>query len=129
MRTGDAGTVDAQGYLTIRDRLKDMIISGGENIYSIEVENALMTHPAIVEAAVIGVPDAELGEVLMAFFVVDGGYRGDADVITHCRSRLAGYKIPRRYSVIEALPRNPSGKVLKAQLREVFWKDTGRAIG
>jgi acyl-CoA synthetase (AMP-forming)/AMP-acid ligase II len=126
--TGDAGTLDSQGYLTIRDRLKDMIISGGENIYSIEVENALMTHPQIVEAAVIGVPDAALGEVQMAFIVVANDYPGDADVIAHCRSLLAGYKIPRRYGLIEVLPRNPSGKVLKGQLREAFWQGSGRAV-
>lgn len=127
-RTGDAGTLDADGYLTIRDRLKDMIISGGENIYSIEVENALLSHPHIIEAAVIGTPDADLGEVLMAFISVTHGYPGDDHTIAHCRNLLAGYKIPRRYVQIATLPRNPSGKVLKGELRAPYWNTEGRGV-
>lgn len=115
--TGDLGACDADGYLTISDRLKDMIISGGENIYSIEVENALMSHPLVVEAAVIGVPDPALGEALMAFIVVTEAVPDADAIIAHCRSMLAGYKIPRRYEIIAALPRNASGKVLKNELR------------
>ena len=123
LKTGDAGTCDANGYLTISDRLKDMIISGGENIYSIEVENTLLSYPPIIDAAVIGVPDPEYGEALLAFIVIKGETVKTDAIIAHCRQLLAGYKIPRRYMVIEALPRNPSGKILKEQLREPFWKD------
>jgi acyl-CoA synthetase (AMP-forming)/AMP-acid ligase II len=127
-KTGDAGICDAKGYLTISDRLKDMIISGGENIYSIEVENALMSHQLVVDAAVIGIPDLDLGEALLAFIVVtDTALQTDA-LIAHCRSILAGYKIPRRYKFIDALPRNPSGKILKNQLRLPFWQGKDRAI-
>jgi acyl-CoA synthetase (AMP-forming)/AMP-acid ligase II len=123
LKTGDAGTCDINGYLTIRDRLKDMIISGGENIYSIEVENALMSHPSVIDAAVIGIPDPNHGEALFAFIVVtDAALQPDA-LIAYCRSMLAGYKIPRRYKIVETLPRNPSGKILKNQLRSPFLLD------
>lgn len=128
LKTGDAGTCDVNGYLTINDRLKDMIISGGENIYSIEVENALMTHPSVADAAVVGVPDPDLGEALLAFIVVSDATIQTAAIISHCRSILAGYKIPRRYEIVEALPRNPSGKILKNQLRIPFWQDADRSI-
>ncbi len=127
-KTGDVGTCDASDYLTISDRLKDMIISGGENIYSIEVENALLSHPMVVDAAVIGVPDLSLGEALLAFLVVkDATLQNDA-IIEHCRGILAGYKIPRRYEIVTNLPRNPSGKVLKNQLRLPYWQGKDRAI-
>jgi acyl-CoA synthetase (AMP-forming)/AMP-acid ligase II len=127
LRTGDAGTCDASGYLTISDRLKDMIISGGENIYSIEVENALLSHPMVVDAAVVGVPDADLGESVLAFIVVtDAAVQPDA-LIAHCRAILAGYKIPRQYKIVASLPRNPSGKLLKNQLRLPFWQTRNRA--
>ena len=119
-RSGDAGSFDQDGYLTIRDRIKDMVISGGENIYSIEVENALLAHPAIVDAAVIGIPDSTLGEALLAFVVTGQERPSEAAIIAHCRALLAGYKIPRRYEFVTALPRNPSGKVLKNQLRTPF---------
>ena len=106
-----------------------MIISGGENIYSIEVENALMAHPLITDAAVIGIPDADLGEALLAFIVVSGAAIPPEAIITQCRALLAGYKIPRRYEIIDALPRNPSGKVLKNDLRKPFWEGQGRGVG
>ena len=127
LRTGDAGTCDAKGYLTISDRLKDMIISGGENIYSIEVENALLSHPLIIDAAVIGVPDSDFGEALLAFIVVSNEAVQTAAIVAHCRRTLAGYKIPRQYRIIKALPRNPSGKILKNKLREPFWKSQNHA--
>ncbi len=127
-KTGDAGSCDVNGYLTISDRLKDMIISGGENIYSIEVENALMSHPLVIDAAVIGIPDPDLGEALFAFITVTDPEVQIAAIIAHCRSILAGYKIPRRYEIIDALPRNPSGKILKTQLRQPYWKDSNRSI-
>ena len=127
-KTGDAGSCDSRGYLTISDRLKDMVISGGENIYSIEVENALMSHPLIVDAAVIGVPDPDLGEALLAFVTVTDPELQTAEIIAHCRRILAGYKIPRRYEIVELLPRNPSGKILKNQLRIPFWQNADRSI-
>ena len=105
-----------------------MIISGGENIYSIEVENALMAHPLITDAAVIGIPDADLGEALLAFIVVTDPTVQTSAIITQCRTLLAGYKIPRRYEIIDALPRNPSGKVLKNDLRKPFWQGRGRDV-
>ncbi len=128
-RTGDVGSQDTQGYLTVVDRLKDMVVSGGENIYSIEVENALIAHAGIAEAAVIGIPDADLGEVLMAFYVAKGIALDDEALIAHCRKILAGYKIPRRYQAVDVLPRNPSGKVLKQQLRQPYWQTQERAVG
>lgn len=128
-RTGDAGSQDSLGYLTIEDRLKDMVISGGENIYSIEVENALIAHAGVSEAAVIGIPDTDLGEVLMAFYVAKEAALDDEVLIAHCRTLLAGYKIPRLYQPVDILPRNPSGKVLKQQLKQPYWQNHERAVG
>lgn len=117
-RTGDLGRLDSDGFLFIEDRKKDMIVSGGENIASPEVERALYEHPAIVEAAVIGHPDARWGEVPHAFIVLREGNRvTDADVIEFCRERLARFKVPRYVSFVDALPRTASGKVIKRELR------------
>ncbi|QLC26467.1 long-chain-fatty-acid--CoA ligase [Parasphingopyxis algicola] len=128
--TGDAGEVDAEGYLYIRDRIKDMVVSGGENIYPREVENVLFDHPRIVDAAVIGVPDQKYGEALLALVVTDDGADIDADeVIAFCRTRLGGYKVPRRIERTDALPRNASGKVLKTELRKPYWEKAGRSVG
>jgi acyl-CoA synthetase (AMP-forming)/AMP-acid ligase II len=116
--TGDIGVLDEDGYLTIVDRLKDMIVSGGENIASSEVERVLYEHPAVVEAAVVARPDERWGEVPIAFVVLDAGWMASPDeLIEHCRAHLAKYKVPRDVTVIDALPRNPSGKVLKRELR------------
>jgi long-chain acyl-CoA synthetase len=127
-RTGDAGYLRG-GYLFIHDRVKDMIVSGGENVYPAEIENVLMSHPAVADAAVIGVPSERWGETVKAI-VVDaaGAAASDADLIAYCRERLATYKCPTSVDRIAALPRNPSGKLLKTELREPYWKGKGRRV-
>jgi fatty-acyl-CoA synthase len=117
--TGDVGVRDEDGYLYIVDRLKDMIVSGGENIAGSEVERVLYEHPAVLEAAVVGRPDKRWGEVPVAFVVLRPGTAASADDLTsHCRDQLARFKVPKDVTFLEALPRNPSGKVLKRDLRE-----------
>ena len=127
VRTGDVGRLDADGYVYIEDRLKDMIITGGENVYGPEVESVLIEHPAIADAAVIGVPDDFWGESVKAIVVaateVDPG-----DIIEFCRRHLAGYKCPRTVDFVPSLPRNASGKILKTSLREPYWRDRPRGI-
>jgi len=119
--TGDIGTRDAEGFFYIVDRKKDMIISGGENVYPAEVEDCLYQHPGVAEAAVIGLPDSRWGEVVLAIVVIKPGTSvTEQDVLEHTRGRLARYKQPRRVEFVEALPRNPAGKVLKFELRERF---------
>src|SRR6202012_947111 len=122
-RTGDIGYQDSDGYLYILDRLKDMIVTGGENVYSGEVEAAIYTHPAVREAAVFGIPDPKWGELVMASVVLKPGMHVTADeLIAHCRQSLATYKIPRRVEFLDTdLPKSGSGKVLKKTLRERFW--------
>lgn len=116
--SGDAGYLDEDGYLYVVDRIKDMVVSGGENIYPVEIENELIQHPAIDDVAVIGVPDEKWGEALLACVIPKPGMTvEDAEVIEFLRPRLAGYKIPRRYEVMDAFPRNASGKVLKRVMR------------
>ncbi len=127
VRTGDVGRLDADGYVYIEDRLRDMIITGGENVYGPEVESVLIEHPAISDAAVIGVPDDFWGESVKAI-VVAASDVDPADVIEFCRGHLAGYKCPRSVDFVPALPRNASGKILKAQLREPYWRDRERGI-
>ena len=119
-RTGDIGHLDKDGYLYIDDRKKDMIVSGGENIATSEVERVLYECDAVLEAAVVAMPDARWGEVPRAFVVLGPG-RGitQAELIAHCRARLAGFKTPKEIVFLDALPRNPSGKVLKRELREI----------
>lgn len=118
LRTGDAGYLDEDGYLFILDRTRDLIITGGENVYPAEVENALADYPGIEEAAVIGLPDEQWGEVVAAFIVAKGEQILDAPaIIAHCRDRIAGYKCPKVVTMIEALPRNALGKVMKSELR------------
>jgi acyl-CoA synthetase (AMP-forming)/AMP-acid ligase II len=117
--TGDVGHLDEEGYLYIDDRKKDVIVSGGENIASPEVERVLYEHPAVLEAAVVGMADERWGEVPRAFVAVKGGESVSADeLLEHCRARLARFKTPRAVDFVDALPRNPSGKVLKRELRE-----------
>jgi fatty-acyl-CoA synthase len=129
LRTGDAGTMDKDGYLYIHDRIKDMIISGGENIYPAEVESALCDHPDIAEAAVIGVPDDKWGEAVKAIVVMKPGKTASAtDIINFTRERIAGYKTPRSVDFIEALPRNPSGKILRRHLRDPYWAGKDRQV-
>jgi acyl-CoA synthetase (AMP-forming)/AMP-acid ligase II len=119
MHTGDLGRMCPRGYVTIVDRLKDMIITGGENVYSAEVEHALSTHPAIAQVAVIAIPDERWGEAVHAVIVLRSGAVADpASFVAHARTRIAGFKIPRSFDVVEALPLSGAGKVLKNVLRE-----------
>ena len=125
-RTGDIGRVDADGYIFVEDRLKDMIISGGENIYSIEVERVLAEHPAVCEVAVIGVPDEKWGESVKAVVTLDGDAT-DQELIAWAKQHLAGYKCPKTVDIVEDMPRNPTGKILKKDLRKPYWEGRDRA--
>jgi acyl-CoA synthetase (AMP-forming)/AMP-acid ligase II len=119
LRTGDVGRFDKDGFLYFVDRAKDMIVSGGLNIYSREVELALVKHPAVADAAVIAVPDPEFGEAVMAFVELTPGGRATPDeLVEHCRAHIAGYKKPKHVSFVDGLPRNTTGKVMKGPLRE-----------
>ena len=121
LRTGDGGYLDEDGYLFLTDRIKDMIVSGGENVYPVEVEEALSQHPAVAEVAVIGVPDERWGEAVKALVVPRPGAAVAAEeLIAFARERLAGYKLPRSVDFVDELPRTPSGKVLKRELRERY---------
>ena len=127
--TGDAGYLDDKGYLYIYDRVKDMIVSGGENIYPAEVESALFGHPAVADVAVIGVPDERWGEAVKAVVVARAGAEISAgELITWARERIAGYKLPKSIDFVEALPRNPTGKLLKRELRLPYWGDKVRQV-
>ena len=126
--TGDGGYLDEDGYLVISDRKKDVIISGGENVSSIEVEDALMSHPAVREVAVIGIPDEKWGET---------GHRARGprprrstaeELVAHCRKWLAGYKCPKRIDFVDELPRTATGKLQKFKLREPFWAGQDRQV-
>ncbi|MDN5748583.1 MAG: AMP-binding protein, partial [Pseudonocardia sp.] len=122
LRTGDAAYTDAEGYLFLHDRIKDMIISGGENIFPAEVENAVAGAPGVADVAVIGVPSPRWGETVKAVVVpVPGADPTAEDVIAHARTRLARYKCPTSVDFVESLPRNASGKILKKVLREPYW--------
>ena len=129
-RTGDVGYQDADGYFYILDRMKDMIVTGGENVYSGEVEAVIYAHPAVREAAVFGIPDPQWGELVMACVVLKPGQALSVEeLIAHCRRSLANYKIPRRVEVSETeLPKSGSGKILKRMLRERFWAHQERAV-
>ena len=121
LRTGDLARFDADGYLYIVDRKKDMVLSGGMNIYSKEVEQVLLAHPAVSDAAVIGVPDEVYGEAVAAYLELEPGATVSEDeIVAHCRRHLAGYKKPRHVRFVDELPRNSSGKTLKYRLRETF---------
>lgn len=127
--SGDMGRLDEEGYLYITDRSKDMIISGGVNIYPAEIEAALTSHPAVMDAAVIGIPDAEFGESVKAFCELKPGciVTGE-ELLAHCRDGLASYKRPKSIDIINELPRNAMGKLLKRELREPFWKNQERKV-
>jgi acyl-CoA synthetase (AMP-forming)/AMP-acid ligase II len=128
-RTGDLGRVDEDGYVYVEDRLKDMIISGGENVYSPEVERVLAEHPAVAEVAVIGVPDERWGEAVKAVVSLKPGAEADEEqLIGWCRERLARFKCPRSVDVLDALPRNPTGKILKRSLRAPYWQGRERSL-
>jgi long-chain acyl-CoA synthetase len=130
-RTGDVGYQDSEGFFYILDRLKDMIVTGGENVYSGEVEAVIYKHPAVREVAVFGIPDSQWGELVMACIVLKPGMALSAnDLTSYCRQFLANYKIPRRVEFSDAeLPKSGSGKVLKRVLRERYWAHEERAVG
>jgi long-chain acyl-CoA synthetase len=127
--SGDAGSMDKDGFIYIKDRIKDMIVSGGENVYPVEVESVLAAHPAVADVAVFGVPDDKWGEAVKAVVVRKPGFElSEQELIEWTRDQLAGYKRPRSVDFIEAIPRNPSGKVLKRQLREPYWQGAARQV-
>jgi acyl-CoA synthetase (AMP-forming)/AMP-acid ligase II len=129
LRSGDGGHMDADGYIYVTDRIKDMIISGGENIYPAEIERVLAEHPSIQDVAVIGVPDERWGEVPKAVVVARPGATMDAqEVLAWCRERIAGFKCPKTIDVLPELPRNPTGKILKKDLRKPYWEGRERQI-
>ena len=129
LHTGDMARKDEEGYLYIVDRKKDMIISGGFNVFPSEVEQVLWSHPAVQDCAVIGVPDEKWGEAVKACVVLREGETADsAEIITWARTRIAGYKCPKSVDFIDALPRNPSGKILRRELRAPSWEGKERMV-
>jgi acyl-CoA synthetase (AMP-forming)/AMP-acid ligase II len=129
MHTGDAGVVDDAGFLYVQDRVKDMIVSGGENVYPRVIEDVLFTHPAIADAAVIGVPDPQWGETIKAIVVLrEGAAATDEDIMDFCRGKLGGFERPRSVDFVAELPRNATGKVLKRVLREPYWEGHSRRV-
>ena len=131
LRTGDAGYMDDEGFVYLVDRVKDMIVSGGENVFSAEVENALAAHEAVAECAVIGVPDEKWGERVHAIVRLKAGSAASADeLIAHCKVLIAGYKCPRTAEIrTEPLPLSGAGKILKVELRKPYWEGQTRQIG
>ncbi len=129
-KTGDAGYRDAEGYLYLHDRVKDMVVSGGENVYPAEVENVIMGFPGVLDVAVIGVPDERWGEAVKAIVVAAPGQEPSPDeLITFCHQSLAGFKCPKSVDFATVLPRNPSGKLLKRELRAPYWEGSERQVG
>jgi acyl-CoA synthetase (AMP-forming)/AMP-acid ligase II len=129
VHTGDAGHIDADGYVYISDRLKDMVISAGENIYPAEVEDALLSHPDVAEAAVIGVPHERWGEAVKALLVARAGRTpGAAEILEHARGQIAEYKLPRSIEFVANLPRNPMGKLKRGELRAPYWAGRERRV-
>ena len=127
LHTGDIGSLDADGYLHITDRKNLVIIRGGANVYPAEVERVLFQHPAVADAAVIGVPDAHWGESVKAI-VEPRGEASEEEIIAFCREHLAHYKCPTSVEFVREFPRDPNGKVRKRELRERYWADAGRAV-
>jgi acyl-CoA synthetase (AMP-forming)/AMP-acid ligase II len=127
--SGDAGFFDDEGYLFIHDRVKDMIVSGGENIYPAEVENALMSHKEILDAAVVGIPDDKWGESVIGFVVIEESTNlSEEEIISYARTQIAAYKCPKSIEFIKELPRNPSGKILRRELRDPYWEGIDRKV-
>jgi len=127
--TGDAGYMDEDGYVYVHDRVKDMIVSGGENIYPAEVENAIFSHESVADVAVIGVPDEKWGEAVKALVVLKENCEStEEDIINFSRERIAGFKTPKSVDFIKELPRNPSGKILKKELRKPYWEGLERSV-
>ena len=130
LRSGDAGYHDADGYIYVHDRVKDMIVSGGENVYPAEVENVIMSHPQVADVAVIGVPSETWGETPLAVVVrTAGSSLTEGELLAYCRERLAGFKCPSGVDWAEQLPRNPSGKIVKKDLRAPYWEGRTRLVG
>ncbi|MEQ9663478.1 MAG: long-chain-fatty-acid--CoA ligase [Parasphingopyxis sp.] len=129
LHTGDAGFRDADGYFYVHDRIKDMIVTGGENVYPAEVENAISGCPGVVEVAVIGVPSDRWGEEVKAIVVCAGDPVDPDSVIAWTKERIAGFKAPKSVDIIDALPRNPSGKILRRELRATYWEGRDRTVG
>jgi long-chain acyl-CoA synthetase len=129
-RTGDVGLLDTEGYLTLVDRAKDMIVTGAENVYSTEVESALSSHPAVLEVAVIGIPSAQWGEQVHAVVAVRPGTAvTEAELIAHCRNLIAGFKVPKSVELRdEPLPKSGAMKILKRELRAPYWEGRDRRI-
>jgi len=122
LHTGDMATLDEEGYVVIKDRSKDVIIRGGENISSVDVENAIAAHPAVLEVAVVAAPDEKFGEAPIALVVLKpGAVVTERELKAHCKERLARFKVPREFHFREALPKGGTGKILKSELREPFW--------
>ena len=131
MHTGDGGYMDEDGYVYVVDRIKDMIISGGENVYSVEVENCVAQHPAVAQCAVIGIPSERWGETVHAIVMRKPGAEVTADdIIAFCKDRIAGYKCPRSVDIQDqTLPLSGAGKILKRELRRPFWQRQERQVG
>ena len=129
LRTGDAGYMDSDGYVYVHDRVKDMIVSGGENVYPAEVESAIFGHEKISDVAVIGIPDERWGEAVKAVVVLkEGESVSEEEIINFAKERIAGFKSPKSVDFISELPRNPSGKILKKELRAPYWAGRERQI-
>ena len=121
--------MDDDGFVFIVDRIKDMIVSGGENVYSVEVESAVMKHPAVAQCAVIGIPDEHWGESVYAAVVLKPETQATSEsIIEHCHALIANYKCPRKVVFLDALPISGAGKILKNKLRDPFWKDQQRKV-
>ena len=130
MRTGDAAYMDEDGYIFIYDRVKDTIVTGGENVYPAEVENAIFGHPDVADVAVIGVPDDKWGEAVKAVVVAKpDAPRDAAGIIAWARERIAHYKAPKSVDFVEAIPRNMTGKILRRELRKPYWEGRDRMVG
>lgn len=123
------GHMDEDGFLYITDRLKDVIVSGGENIYPREIEDVLYEHPGVMEATVIGIPDERWGEAAHALVVPRGTPPGADVLLAHCRERIAAYKVPKTLEFVESLPHNAVGKVVKREVRERYWSAMARRVG
>jgi len=130
VHTGDAGRMDEEGFVYIVDRVKDMIVSGGENVYSAEVENAVAKHPAVSQCAVLGVPHDKWGEAVHALVILKPGRRASAEaIIAHCHTLIAGYKCPRSIEFrLDPFPLSGAGKVLKRELRKPYWEGRSRQV-
>ena len=129
MHTGDAGYMDEEGFIYIQDRIKDMIVSGAENIYPAEVERAIFEHPAVADSAVVGIPDEQWGETVLAFVALKPAHTLDLKSLqAFCRERLASFKVPSKLEIIDAIPRNASGKSLKTELRKPYWAGKQRQV-